>query len=432
MTLARRTLLMAAAGLTIVSAIVGGLGARSPSSAPARRRWELKVCADPNNLPYSNQKLQGFENRIAALVADELHATLAYEWWPQRRGAVRDTLREGSCDVIMGVPDGYPLALTTEPYYRSSYVFVYRADRGVHVRSFDDPVLKELRIGIQMIGDDYANSPPAHALANRGIVDQVRGYSVYGDYDSPAPLSPIVDAVVKGEVDVAVVWGPIAGYFARHAPVKLELVPVSPEIEPPFLPMVYSISMGVRQGDEDLKTLLDGVIERRYRDIQRILHEYGVPTLPVPGMDQESEASPSATDPQRAELGQPSADTLALWELLAPAVKAAAPQHQTAEGSKKLNPYTGNPEAIAEGKKLFMKWGCYGCHGTGGGGGMGPSLIDTQWIYGGDDATVFKTIKEGRPNGMPAWGSHLKDDEIWEIMAYIRSLYRGDPKAVNW
>jgi mxaJ protein len=149
--------------------------------APAREQRRLRVCADPNNLPFSNQREEGLENEVARLVARELHATLEYEWSPQRRGFVRNTLAAGKCDVIIEVPAGYHRTLTTRPWYRSTYVFVSRKDRGIALRSFDDPMLRELRIGVQMIGDDYANTPPAHALGKRGLAQNVVGYPVYGD-----------------------------------------------------------------------------------------------------------------------------------------------------------------------------------------------------------------------------------------------------------
>ncbi|HEX3126868.1 MAG TPA: substrate-binding domain-containing protein [Thermoanaerobaculia bacterium] len=239
----------------------------------------LRVCADPNSLPFSNRRLEGFENRIATLIARDLDATVAYTWWPQRRGFVRNTLNTGDCDVVMGVPASYELVLTTRPYYRSTYVFVSRRDRHLGVRSFDDPVLRRVSIGVQLVGDDYANSPPSQALAARGVIGNVHGYSVYGDYSQESPPKAIVDAVGRGEVDVAVVWGPLAGYFARRQPVPLDLVPVSPQIDLPFLPFVFDISMGVRRQDKALKEELDGILERRKPEIDAILDAYGVPRV---------------------------------------------------------------------------------------------------------------------------------------------------------
>jgi mxaJ protein len=135
----------------------------------------LRVCSDPNNLPFSNSRGEGFENKIAQLVARDLGTTVSYTWFAQRRGFVRNTLTAGKCDVIVGVPSSFELALTTRPYYRSTYVFVTRRDRRIDVTSLDDPRLRKLKIGVQIIGDDYASSPPAHALANRGIVGNVHG-----------------------------------------------------------------------------------------------------------------------------------------------------------------------------------------------------------------------------------------------------------------
>lgn len=248
----------------------------APLSTPQKT---LRVCADPNNLPYSNQKQQGFENAIASMVARDLNARVAYTWWPQRRGFVRQTLRHGDCDVIIGIPSNFDQALPTQSYYRSTYVFVSRADRHLNITSFDDPRLKKLRIGVQMIGNDHVNSPPAHALAKRGIIDNVAGYTVYGDYRSQAPGRDIVDAVANGAVDVAIVWGPQAGYFARQEKVALDIVPVSPQIDLPFLPFVFDISMAVRRGDNALRDQLDREIEKRRGDIERILDQYGVPRV---------------------------------------------------------------------------------------------------------------------------------------------------------
>ena len=239
----------------------------------------LKVCADPNNLPFTNQKLQGFENELADLIARDLGATVRYTWWPQRRGFIRHTLRAGECDVVLGIPSSFELALATRPYYRSTYVFVSRKDRGIEVRSFDDPALKDLRIGVQMIGDDGNNAPPAHALANRGITGNVVGYTVYGDYSQPNPPARIVEAVARGEIDLAVVWGPLAGYFAPRQRVPLTIVPVSPQIDMPFLPFVFDISMGVRRDDVKLQAELDRILERRRPEIDALLGRYGVPRV---------------------------------------------------------------------------------------------------------------------------------------------------------
>jgi mxaJ protein len=256
---------------------VAALGAachRTP--APGR---VLRVCADPNNLPFSNKAGEGFENRIANLLAADRHATLDYTWWAQRRGFIRNTLKAGTCDIVIGVPTGVEMTLTTRPYYQSSYVFVSRRDRRLDLASFDDPRLPALRIGVQMIGDDFNNSPPAHALSRRGMVRNVVGYSVYGNYADPSPLSAIVDAVDRGDVDAAVVWGPAAGYFAQRAAHSLEVQPVRPRADAASLPFVFDIAMGVRPGDTRLQNELDDFIARRQSDIDAILSDYGVPRV---------------------------------------------------------------------------------------------------------------------------------------------------------
>jgi mxaJ protein len=156
-------------------------------------------------------------------------------------------------------------------------MFVTRRDRGIKVTSFDDPELRKLRIGVQLVGDDGANTPPVHALDKRGIRGNVRGYLVYGDYRKPHPASAIVDAVVNGEVDIAIVWGPQAGYFANGQPTPLVVVPVSPQIDLPFMPQVYDIAMGLRREDKALREAIDAILERERASITAILTEYHVP-----------------------------------------------------------------------------------------------------------------------------------------------------------
>lgn len=265
----------------LLAALAAGTVAAA-HQAPGRAPRELRVCADPNNLPFTNRRGEGFENRIAELVARDLHARLAYTWWAQRRGFFRNTLNASLCDVVMGVPSDLDMVRPTAPYYRSSYVFVTRRDRNLRITSLDDTVLRRLRIGVQLIGNDYMNTPPAHALSRRGIVRNVVGYTVYGDYAKPNPPARILDAVARGEVDVAIVWGPLGGYFATREPTPLVITPVTPEMEPPGIPLAYSISMGVRKADDTLRRELDQVIVRRRAEIDRILDAFGVPRRPLP------------------------------------------------------------------------------------------------------------------------------------------------------
>jgi mxaJ protein len=253
-----------------------------PTAAEAdSHKRVLRVTADPNNLPFSNERHEGFENKIAELIAKELDANLQYSWRAQRRGFFRETLKENRADLVLGVPAHFDMALTTDPYYRSSYVFVYRKDKGLKIASLDDPVLRKLKIGVQMIGNDGRNTPPAHALANRGIIDNVIGYTVYGDYAQENPPARVIDAVAKGDVDVAIVWGPLGGYFAKRATVPLEVVPVSPAADP-ALPFTFSIALGVRKGDKPLHDELDAILTRKHAEIAAILDDYGVPRVADP------------------------------------------------------------------------------------------------------------------------------------------------------
>src|SRR5690242_3556652 len=263
--------------------LAGAMTALVSAYGPARTEngRDLRVCADPNNLPFSNQRQQGFENRIAELVAHDLDARLSYVWWAQRRGFVRNTINQNQCDLLIGVPASFERTRPTIPYYRSTYVFVTRRDRHLRIASFDDPQLKKLRVGVQLIGDDGINTPPAHALSNRGIIRNVKGYSVYSDYRQPNPPARIIDAVANGDVDVAVAWGPLAGYFAQRESVPLDVRPVSPQIDLPFLPFVFDISMGVRRGNDALREQLNAIIERRRGEIDRILADYAVPRVDI-------------------------------------------------------------------------------------------------------------------------------------------------------
>ena len=239
---------------------------------------ELRVCADPNNMPLSNEAGEGFENKIVELIAQDLGAEVRYTWWAQRRGFLRNTLKADACDLVPGLPANLEGVRTTAPYYRSSYVFVTRSD-GPDVSSFNDPVLRQAKVGVHLIGDDGSNTPPAHALARRGIIENVRGYMIYGDYSQPNPPARILHDLAEGEIDIAVVWGALAGYFAQHEKVPLNVTPVRPAFDGPQLPMVFDISMAVRKEDEALRQEIDAVLFRRRADIDAILAAYAVPRL---------------------------------------------------------------------------------------------------------------------------------------------------------
>lgn len=252
------------------------------AAQPAQAR-ELKVCADPNNLPFSNAKEEGFENKVVRIVAEELGADVTYVWRAQRRGLIREALNAGQCDLIPGVASSLEMLATTRPYYRSTYVAVARKGPLSDLDNFDDARLPGLRIGVQMIGDDGANSPPAHSLSRRGMIDNIRGYSVFGDYADAAPQAAIVEAVARGDVDIAFVWGPTASFFAKRQDVPLTLVPIEPQSDGPTLPMLFDVSMGVRRDDRDLKAEIEAALRKRATDIRAVLADYGVP-LVEPGL----------------------------------------------------------------------------------------------------------------------------------------------------
>lgn len=259
--------------------LIAILAMMSAGSGNAR---ELRVCADPNNLPFSNKAGEGFENRIAEVVAKDLGASVTYTWWAQRRGFLRNTLNAGLCDVVPGLPVGTELTRSTAPLYRSGYAFVQRKDARP-ISSFDDPRLRQMTIGVQMVGDDGYNTPPAHALSRRGIVANVRGYALYGDYSKPHPPSVIVDAVAKGEVDTAVVWGPLAGYFAAVESSPLQVTLVRPPFDGARLPFAFDIAFAVRRDDDNgaFAQEIGGAIRRHRAEIDAVLAQYRVPRFDI-------------------------------------------------------------------------------------------------------------------------------------------------------
>ena len=266
--------------ITLSRAFVIALVLFCGSAAFAGPQRQFRVCADPENLPASNRQMEGFENKIAALVARELNASLSYVWWGQRRGFVRNTmnatLKDARCDVMIGVPQGYDLVRTTKPYYRSTYVFVYPKSKAFQLKSLDDPILKKLKIGVHLLGDDYANPPPVHELSKRGIVANVVGFDTF--YSQENPPSKIIDAVASGKIDVAIVWGPAVGHFVARQRVPMDVIPVpSGKTD---LPFAFDISMGVKPGDEALRSELEGVLDRKHAEITKILKDFGVPLLP--------------------------------------------------------------------------------------------------------------------------------------------------------
>ena len=244
---------------------------------PCLAATELRVCADPNNLPYSNDQKQGFENQLAALIGKDLNMQVSYFWFPQREAFFKKTLNSGVCDVVMGVPAGFDEADTTHPYYRSTYVFISRRDRHLHITSFDDPRLRTLKIGVHVLGEQDDSLPPVHAFTSRGIVRNLVGFSIFGNLNEKNPPADLIKAVADGKVDIAVAWGPLAGYFMRQSRIPLEITPVDGDPTLPNLPFHFDIAIGVREGDQALKKSLDAELLRRQATIHKILNSYGIP-----------------------------------------------------------------------------------------------------------------------------------------------------------
>jgi mxaJ protein len=247
-------------------------------SAFAAELKELRVCGDPDNLPFSNEKREGFENKIAEIVAQDLGVPLTFYWWAHQRGLVRNTLRSEKCDVLIGIPKGYDPVLWTKSYYRSAYVLVYPRARGFQIRSLGDPRLRQLKIGV------HRGTPPHDVLAEGGIIDNVVSYSLFWDPRDPDPRSrpgQLLEDVLAARIDVGIVWGPLAGYFAKRPGVPpLELIPLQ---DGGPIPLTFEVSMGVKKEEKELKAALEQVIDRRQAEIRKVLDDYGVPVLSPKG-----------------------------------------------------------------------------------------------------------------------------------------------------
>jgi mxaJ protein len=255
-------------GRTLLAIVAVPVLAGACSTGPV-----LRVCADPDNLPFSDDRERGFENRIAEVIAGDMGARVEYTWWPQRQGFLRNTLNAQKCDVVIGLPASMDAALTTRPYYRSAYAFVSRGDERIDIRSFDDERLRTLRVGIQLVGDDGANSPPAHALSRRGVIRNVVGFPVYSD------PGRIVRAVASGQIDVAVAWGPLAGYYAARENPPLRVETAASQADGAAVPLAFDISLAVRTGDRERRDALDRIVDRRRAEIEAILAKYHVPRV---------------------------------------------------------------------------------------------------------------------------------------------------------
>lgn len=234
-------------------------------------RSALRVCSDPGNMPFSDVKGEGFENKIAELLAAKLGVPLRYTWFPQATGFLRNTLRARRCDLVVGIVSGAELVLNTNPYYRSAYVMVTRRADGIAVEALDDPGLKELRIGL------IAGTPPANVAARNGLMAKVRPYDLLVDTRFDSPSRRMVEDLAKGVIDVALLWGPLGGYFAAQHGDALKVTPLLHEAK--TARMDYYIAMGVRPGEARWKADIDRLLIENREAIREILRAYHVPML---------------------------------------------------------------------------------------------------------------------------------------------------------
>lgn len=251
------------------AAVVFVLSVAGASASPA-----LRICADPDNLPFSNRAGQGFDNRVAVVVAHAMGRTPVFVWARSRRGFLREQFNRGACDVLIGTPDGMRGVLTTRPYYRSSYVFVTRKREHVQIASFDDPHLNRGRIGLQILEENY--SPPSLPLIRNGHAAQLMGFDSFGKQGAD-----IVRAVSDGRVRTAVVWGPVAGYFASVLQQPVAITPVSPAVDSSGVPFAFAIAMAVHKNDTGLRNQINAALTRVQPKINAVLSAYHVPLTPA-------------------------------------------------------------------------------------------------------------------------------------------------------
>jgi quinoprotein dehydrogenase-associated probable ABC transporter substrate-binding protein len=238
-------------------------------------RTALKVCADPSNLPFSNDKQQGFENKIADVIGTALGLKVEYTWFPQVIGFVRNTLQAHRCDLVMGTVAGDDIMQTTNPYYFTTYVMVYRSDKGLAFDGLQDPRLAGLRLGV------VSATPPSDLLVRHNLMAHAKPYQLTVDTRAESPTHQMVQDVVDGTIDVGFLWGPIAGYYRKHDELPLTLVPLKDE--PGAARMKYHIAMGVRGNEPDWRRRVNAVILKQQPQITTILREYGVPLLDEQG-----------------------------------------------------------------------------------------------------------------------------------------------------
>jgi quinoprotein dehydrogenase-associated probable ABC transporter substrate-binding protein len=253
-----------------IGLVVGGRPAAAQNPDLVNRSV-LKVCADPNNLPFSDQQKEGFENRIAERIAAALGAKVEYTWFPQIIGFVRNTLQAHRCDLVIGTVAGDDSMQTTNPYYFTTYVMLYRSDKGLGVKSLQDPQLARLRLGV------VSATPPSDLLVRHGLMANAKPYPLTVDTRVESPTHQMVEDLMAGKIDVGLLWGPIAGYYRAHDKLPLTLVPLADE--PGAAPMKYHIAMGVRPGEPEWRHRVDALIGKEQPQITAILRDYGVPLL---------------------------------------------------------------------------------------------------------------------------------------------------------
>jgi quinoprotein dehydrogenase-associated probable ABC transporter substrate-binding protein len=254
--------------------LLGGILLGGPAGAQTSDtvdRSELKVCADPNNLPYSDEKKEGFENKIAELMGGELGLKVDYAWFPQVIGFVRNTLRARLCDLVMGTVAGDEIMQTTNPYYFTTYVMFYRSDKALAIEGAQDARLTGLRLGV------VAGTPPADLLVRHELMSHTKPYALTVDTRAESPTHQMVQDVIDGTIDVGFLWGPIAGYYRKHDNLPLTMVPLKDE--PGAARMEYHIAMGVRANEREWRRRINAAILKRQRDMTAILRDYGVPLL---------------------------------------------------------------------------------------------------------------------------------------------------------
>ena len=234
-------------------------------------RSALKVCADPNNLPFSNEKKEGFENKIAELMGAALKLKVEYTWFPQVIGFVRNTLQAHRCDLVMGTVAGDDIMQTTNPYYYTTYVMLYRSDKRLAFEGLEDPRLASLRLGV------VGATPPSDLLVRHDLMSHAKPYQLTVDTRAESPTHQMVQDVVDGTIDVGFLWGPIAGYYRKHDELPLTLVPLKDE--PGAARMKYHIAMGVRGNEPEWRRRVNAVILKQQPEITAILRDYGVPLL---------------------------------------------------------------------------------------------------------------------------------------------------------